>query len=60
MAAEGDSVSLEVEKFHNYCTRLHSISFRDTEECRKEINALLNDFNSLEFSLEMVNQKASV
>ena len=57
MAAKSSLVEKELDKFRSYNSRLKKSVFQDNEEHRKAINLLLDDFNSIEYSLRILGQE---
>ena len=59
MAEETDFYAGEIEKFQTYNQKLSKLVYRDSEDFLRELNLLLDEFNSVEYSLKVVNEEVS-
>ena len=59
MAEETDFFAGEIEKFKKCSSKLSRMVFRDSEDFRRELNLILDELNSIEYSLKIAKEEVS-
>ena len=60
MAELGECFPGEVEKFNQYSAHISRLVFKDTPEFRKDLVVIIDELNSVEYSLKIFKEEVSL